>query len=691
MNSNMENLFCSASESDDASVIEELLTAVKAQADLSSEEIVSGIDFLLEGWGASIESSPLKSQFCLDLAMLGPSDSPVIRISLQRAFNCLKTSPFMKSSVVKAVGLRDEKITIKQIAERFNTLEKLGAETVIFNPESRRFGVVEALDEITSEIVVKWSTASTSTTMSLKRALNDLIFLESLPVIPVKGKKIDVSLSDWKESAEKSFISDVDDSLQRQIALCLVADSGISSDLFEVWWNTSEEGAVKVTARHPSTARTIHELNTLLLEYEGSEFSDEEQNVLTETFHNLRLNSKPENMQMLAESLAMLKQYIPEDRLVKLGEEVKVQVVFWPEPVDNAGDKLVAWEKLSAKYLPIIAQLTIDIFSDEYMASLLLQLSYRCWNSILPVLDIKVLASSIENASFLPADAILWVWKNRNKLPETTVATISPQALRKALDAKNSSPAVQDIKSLFIDDRVFQEKLIERIAGNEMELLRAIQACDNMRMDEKQSLLVKCSSISSAIKHHIEKGEGKKMFAAAGRKHIEKQSEDAADITSLYSFNKMMDTLNDIINKQIPENSAAIAHARSYGDLKENAEYKAAKEQQAYLQSRRDEIETAILRTQAVDFSLQEVGDIVIPGSTVTIKYSHNGEKETFHLLGVWDGDPENNCISYTSALGKALNGRVLNDEVEMPDKCNAVISKIEKLPEELLDKLNAE
>ena len=692
MNSNMEKLFFTASESDDVGVIEGLLSSLKGCPDLSSEEIISGIDFLLEAWGASIETSPVKSQFCLELARLAPSDSPVIRISLQRAFNCLKSSPFMKSAVVKAVGLRDEKITIKQIAERFNTLEKLKPEVVIFNSQSGRFGEVEALDEITSEIAIKWNTASTSTTMNLKRALNDLLFLDSLPAVSIKGKQITTSLPEWKEDVRKSFISDFDDSILRQIALCLSTDAGIPNDMFEAWWNASEEGSpAKTAGRHPSSARTLHELNTLLLEYDGSVFSDKEQEVLNSTFHTLRLNSKPESMQMLAESLAMLKQYIPEHRLVQLGEEVKGQVVFWPEPVNNAGEKLAAWEKLSAKYLPIIARLTVDLFSDEYMASLLLQLSYRCWNSVVPVLDLDVLAAAIEDASFLPADAILWIWKNRSKLPDSTVATISPQALRKALDAKNNSSAVQDVKSLFIDDKLFQQKLIERIAGDEMDLLRAIQACDNMRMDEKQSLLVKCSSISPAVKHHIEKGEGKKMFAAAGRKHVAKQSEDAADITSLYSFNKMMDTLNDIINKQIPENSAAIAHARSYGDLKENAEYKAAKEQQAYLQSRRDEIEASIFKTQAVDFSLQNVDNIVVPGSTVTVKYLDDGEEEIFHLLGVWDSDPENNCISYTSALGQVLNGRLLNDEVEMPNKCKASIVKIEKLPKELVDKLNAE
>ena len=691
MNFSMEHLFFNATEEEDAEIIEQLLSALKKQSDLSSDEIVSGIDFLLEAWGGSIENSSVKANFCLELALLTPPDSAVFRISLQRAFNCLKKSTFMKSAVVKATGVRDEDIPIKKIAERFLILERLKTGMVIFNPESGRLGKIEELDEITSEIKAKWHTANSATMMSLQAALRDLLFITKMPKISIAGKQIKTPAPGWKKALKSSFLLDVDDAVIKQLTFSLVIENGISSEIFENWWSNDTENDNQSTERHPSTARTLHELNSLLLDYSGSAFSDDEQEILNKTFHKLKLNTNPENMLMLAESLAMLKNYIPEEGLVQISDGVKDQVVFWPQPPEAAGSKLAAWEKLSAKYLATIAQLTADIFSDEYMASLLLQLTYRCWNSIVPVINIKTLSCAIENTPRLTADVIFWVWKNRTKLPKTTVATIDPQSLRKALDSDNSSSSVQDVKNLFIDDKIFQQELIKRITGNEMDLLRAIQACNNMRMDEKQSLLVKCSAISSAVKHHIEKGEGKKMFAAAGRKHIEKQSEDAADITSFHSFAKMMDMLNDIINKQIPDNSAAIAHARSYGDLRENAEYKAAKERQAYLQNRRDEIESSVVRTQPINFSFQEIDKTVIPGSTVTLAYPEKNEKETFHVLGVWDSDPDTNCIAYTSALGKVLNEQILNDEVTMPDQRQAVILKIEPLSKKLLDKLNAE
>ena len=689
-NFNMENLFFSAAEAENAAVIEQLLNALKEQDDCSSDAIESGIDFLMEAWGDSIEKSEIKSKFCLELALLDPNDSPLLRISLQRAFNCLKRAPFMKSAIVKATGVRDSDISIKEVAERFLVVENLQPGTIIFNPVSGRLGEVDQLDEITSEVDVKWDRANSTTRMTLLMALNDLLFFKDIPELPVtSGKQITVSAHEWSEQLKKSFIYAVDDNIIKQIAFSMVSEHGIVNDIFENWWSDNDESE-QVSERHPSTARTLHELHTLLLEYDGDKFSQDEQEALNNTLVKLKRSFTPEsNMLMLAESLALLRNYLSEESLTQIAEGIKDNVAFWPPSPDLQDANLVAWEKLPAKHLPVIAQLTSALFSEEYMASLLLQLSFRCWSGIVPAIDAAVLAESIENASFISADTILWVWKNRSKLSETTIAVISPQAIRKAVDSKKTTSAQDSVKQLLINNREFQEELIERIKGNEMDLLRAVQACDNLRMDEKQSLLVKCSAISTAVKHHIEKGEGKKMFAAAGRKHIEKQAETVADVTSFRSFAQMNENLNDIVNKQIPENSAAIAHARSYGDLKENAEYKAAKERQAFLQRRREEIERSIMNTQPIDFSMHQVDETVVPGSVVTVLYQDDKTEETFSLLGVWDSDPESNFIAYTSALGKTLNGKHLNEEVTLPDKRKAVIVKVEPLSIELIDQLN--
>jgi transcription elongation GreA/GreB family factor len=692
MNFNLEDLFFEATEKEDEELIHRLYSSLAGMPKLSGDEVSSGLEFLLEAWGDAIESSPVKAKFCLDLSILSPPDSPALRISLHRAFNCLKTSAFMKSAVVKATGVRNESLSVKAIGERFIVLENIKPGIGIFNPETNRIGKVEQLDEITSEVTVKWDTANSATVMDLATALDGILYFENMPKLTLSsGKKISVPVSEWKEKVKKAFISEPEEVICKQISFTMSIEAGITPEAFEKWWNsTSAKSTKKSKERHPSTARTLHELNTLLLNYKGGKFSKEQQSDLHKSLGSMILRQEPPEMLMLAESLAMLADYIPEENLVNIACEIKDKVMFWPQSLASYIDKLHAWEKLSAKHLPAVAQLTADIFSQDYLAALMLVLSFRCWNSMAPVLDKQVLSNTIENAPFLSADALMWIWKNRSKLPAQTVAVLSPAAMRTALDTPGLT-AIPELKELFISDKTFQKEMLNRIEGKEMDLLRAVQACENLRMDEKQSLLVKFSALSPAVKDFIEKGDGKKMFAAAGRKHVEQQSADAFEITSIESFADMTGQLNDIINKQIPENSAAIAHARSYGDLRENAEYKAAKERQAFLNMRRAEIDSSIQRTQPVDFSLEKPGKTAIPGSTVTLKYKDDESEEIFYLLGVWDSDPDTNCVAYSSGLGKVINGKISEDELKLPDGRDAVLLKIDPLPEDMVEKLNSE
>jgi len=381
--SNLENLFFEATEKENAELIHRLYDTIAEQSEISSEEISAGLEFLLEAWGDSIESSNVKAQFCLDLSLLNPPDSPSLRISLHRAFNCLKTSSFMKSAVVKATGVRNESLSVKSIAERFIILEQIKPGIVIFNTSKNRLGRIEQLDEITSEVTVKWDTANSATTMDLETALVGILYLEKIPKLPLgKGKTISGAVGEWIEEVKCASISIIDESVVKQISFTLAIDAGITPEAFEKWWNSSSgEAEDKSNERHPSTGRTLHELNTLLLGYKGDKFSEEQQAVLKSSLASMQLRPELPEMVMLAESLAILADYIPEEELVNISREIQNKVIFWPQPPSSSNDKLHAWEKLSAKNLPAIAQLTADIFSDDYLASLMLLLSFRCWKN----------------------------------------------------------------------------------------------------------------------------------------------------------------------------------------------------------------------------------------------------------------------------------------------------------------------
>jgi|TARA_B110000285_G_C14807417_1_gene460356 transcription elongation factor GreA len=122
--------------------------------------------------------------------------------------------------------------------------------------------------------------------------------------------------------------------------------------------------------------------------------------------------------------------------------------------------------------------------------------------------------------------------------------------------------------------------------------------------------------------------------------------------------------LNQLKNVKRPEVVAAIAEARSHGDLKENAEYHAAKEQQAQMESRVIEINDIIARANVIDIKKIENNGKVIFGATVTVKDLEVNEKKTYKIVGKDEADISKNLIYFRSPIGKALIGKNFEDMV---------------------------
>ena len=105
--------------------------------------------------------------------------------------------------------------------------------------------------------------------------------------------------------------------------------------------------------------------------------------------------------------------------------------------------------------------------------------------------------------------------------------------------------------------------------------------------------------------------------------------------------------------------------ARSYGDLRENFEFKAAKEMQAVLMRRKSELERDLHRARGTTFESPDLSQVSI-GTVVTLRDTSTNEEETYTILGAWDGDPDRAIISYQTAIGKSLLGRRLGEVVEL-------------------------
>ena len=122
--------------------------------------------------------------------------------------------------------------------------------------------------------------------------------------------------------------------------------------------------------------------------------------------------------------------------------------------------------------------------------------------------------------------------------------------------------------------------------------------------------------------------------------------------------------LADLKFVQRPKISEAIAEARAHGDLKENAEYHAAKELQGLIESKINEIESALASAQVIDvLSIPETGRVVF-GSTVTLYDLDKDEEIKYKIVGNLESDPDKGKISIDTPIAKGLIGKNIDDEV---------------------------
>ena len=127
---------------------------------------------------------------------------------------------------------------------------------------------------------------------------------------------------------------------------------------------------------------------------------------------------------------------------------------------------------------------------------------------------------------------------------------------------------------------------------------------------------------------------------------------------------KLKKELEELKNIKRPKIIEAIAEARGHGDLKENAEYHAAKEEQSKIEGRIIEINDLIARANVIDVTKLEKKDNVIFGSTVDLLDLENNKKKTYKIVGEDEADLTKNFIYFKSPVGKALIGKNKKDLV---------------------------
>ncbi len=253
-------------------------------------------------------------------------------------------------------------------------------------------------------------------------------------------------------------------------------------------------------------------------------------------------------------------------------------------------------------------------------------------------------------------DLLIWICKERKGPAAAVFGVDLGNAILDSLQADHQEGGPKRtgrLQDAFADDPELLGEMVVDADEQDVRLLaKRILGFPGMDELSRRSLMAKIIKQRPALQDMVDE--------TAGRR------EDDRLIVSWDSLERRKKELDEIVSVKIPQNKKDIEIAREYGDLRENFEYKSAKQQQAVLQRMQAEGQRDIDRAQGTDFSNTGTDTVGI-GTVVDLEDIPSGEQETFTILGAWDGDVEKNIISYLSEAAKALIGRAVGDEVELP------------------------
>jgi transcription elongation GreA/GreB family factor len=249
------------------------------------------------------------------------------------------------------------------------------------------------------------------------------------------------------------------------------------------------------------------------------------------------------------------------------------------------------------------------------------------------------------------SELLLWLGRDRS---DAFADILGPEVFRAMLTAMErdqfNEKRSNRLREFILDDH---ELLAGLTASADIEVIkdltRALQLSTVFDDMDKRSLLARLVKAHPAVQSLVS-GEQSKQ--------------DSTILVSWESLERRRAEYQELVQRKIPANSREIATARSYGDLSENHEFKAAKEMQKMLMRQKEEIETQLSRSRGTDFS-DAKADVVSIGTIVQATDLNANQDETFTILGAWDSEPDKGIISYLSPVAQSLLNHKVGDEVE--------------------------
>jgi transcription elongation GreA/GreB family factor len=255
-------------------------------------------------------------------------------------------------------------------------------------------------------------------------------------------------------------------------------------------------------------------------------------------------------------------------------------------------------------------------------------------------------------------DFLFWLCKNRPAIygqliePQLFMAILSVLEKDQFSDIKKGTKLYELVLS---DKPLIAAILKDAPVPDVRDITRAILLSPVFEELDKRSLLAAIIKLYPEVQAMV---VGTDKSSAA-------EKNEGKLIVSWSSLKRRQAELEDLDRNQIPQNSKDIAIARGYGDLRENHEFKSAKEMQTILARRKAELEQDLARAEGTDFAGTDTSKVSL-GTKVTLKDTDTSALLVYTILGAWDGDMSKGIISYQTAVARALLNHTLGDRIEI-------------------------
>ena len=627
-----------------------------------------------------------------------PCDKDDIIVKLKYIFESDKNS----QKLIKPSGFENDEPLNTSFA-KLNYLQGLNEGALCYH-ETWGFGIISEIDYFYNELIIDFD-KKTDHVIAFNYAVESLSILDKDHILSIRNNNPDylndLIKKDPGEVVKLSLKSYGNMTVSRLMDRLVPAI--VSEDDWKRFWDSARkklktDASIEIPKKRSDIIEFIEGISS---DYDDDWFKklENENNIekLFEKFKDVidkKINTNSEIItQILGERLAYIIKGAPSSKPEWKAEGFIYARIFNINPQGLDVDKILhqlienelsfIFEKLPSRQLETLLSILIENDKEALLVRLkkiIQSVGFSVLNEIFNSLRkydaenevIEILSSSLARRK-ASASMLLWCVKSENLLNEWNMISKCDLAFRiqECLELNLSGILLRSqnqLRDKFQQQDWLYDSLQDMTDQQRRDFMRRINEGQGWDVLDRKSLIAKILRKYDELQDIITPSTSN-----APKKEI--------PFTSSRSFRERQKQLEKIMKIDIPENSKEIEIARSYGDLRENAEFKYAKERQGLLMAQGAKLAEDLEVVKPTDFNDVKTDQINV-GTGVKLKFD-SGIETTYFILGVWDQDDDLNIISSETKLAKLLLGLSIGNSVNLPDG-NAVVEDIISLSNDI-------